>query len=65
MYKTPAANRIQTMSADRGIQVVTLKMQPNMPVSMLRYQRMGETVISMDGSPVIAQGLVFVKHDAE
>lgn len=56
MYKTPAANRLQTMSAERGMAAVTPKMVPNMPVSLLRYQRMGETVISMAGSPVIAQG---------
>lgn len=56
MYKTPAVNRLQTMSAERGMAPVTPKMMPNMPVSMLRYQRMGETVISMSGSPVIAQG---------
>lgn len=48
------------MSAERHMMApVTPKMQPDRPLSMLRYQKMGETVISLAGSPVIAQGLVF------
>lgn len=58
VYRTPAQSRLQTMSAERGTMMapVTPKMQPDRPISMLRYQKMGETVISLSGSPVIAQG---------
>lgn len=54
----PAGGRLQTMSAERQMMMapVTPKMQPDRPLSMLRYQKMGETVISLSGSPVIAQG---------
>lgn len=55
-YRTPA-NRLQTMSADRSIITpVTPKIQMNTPVSLLRYPKVGETVISMSGSPVIVNG---------
>lgn len=57
-FRTPAMNRLQTMSAERQMAPVTPKMQPDRPLSMLRYQKMGETVISLSGSPVIAQGYV-------
>lgn len=56
-YKTPAQNRLLTQSADRvGMNPVTPKMQPNTPVALLRYPKLGEHVISLDGSPIIAQG---------
>lgn len=56
-YRTPG-QRIQTMSADRSIMMtpVTPKIQMNTPVSLLRYPKVGETVISMSGSPVIVNG---------
>lgn len=55
-FRTPG-NRLQTMSADRSIMnPVTPKIQMNTPVSLLRYPKVGETVISMSGSPVIVNG---------
>lgn len=55
-FRTPA-NRLQTMSADRSIITpVTPKIQMNTPMSLLRYPKIGETVISMSGSPVIVNG---------
>lgn len=54
-YRTPAASRIQTMSADRCMGPVTPKVpMGGQSVAMLRYARQGETVISLDGSPVVA-----------
>lgn len=55
-YRTPQTNRLQTMSADRSMNPVTPKIQANTPVAMFRYPKMGETVISLSGSPVIVQG---------
>lgn len=46
-----------TMSQDRICTVTPRVQAANRAVSMLRYQRIGETVISMDGSPVIAQSV--------
>lgn len=55
-YRTPV-QRLQTMSADRSIMApVTPKIQMNTPMSLLRYPKVGETVISMSGSPVIVNG---------
>lgn len=55
-YRTPG-NRLQTMSADRSVMnPVTPKIQMNTPVSLLRYPKVGETIISMSGSPVIVNG---------
>lgn len=49
------AQHLQTMSADRNCHLVTPKIQSNAPITLLRYPRQGETVISLSGSPVIAQ----------
>lgn len=55
-FRTPG-NRLQTMSADRGVMnPVTPKIQMNTPCSLLRYPKVGETIISMSGSPVIVNG---------
>lgn len=55
-FRTPG-NRLQTMSADRSVMnPVTPKIQLNTPVSLLRYPKVGETIISMSGSPVIVNG---------
>lgn len=55
-FRTPG-NRLQTMSADRSIMnPVTPKIKMNTPISLLRYPKVGETVISMSGSPVIVNG---------
>lgn len=53
--KLRATPQIRTMSADRA-EPVTPKIAPNAPVSVLRYPRLGETVISLSGSPVVTQG---------
>lgn len=53
-FRTPMGNRIQTMSADRCMGPVTPKVQVGATIAMLRYAKQGETVISLDGSPVIA-----------
>lgn len=59
-FRTPAKGRLQTMSADRGtMNPVTPKIQMNTPVALLRYPHVGETVMSMSGSPVIVQGYGF------
>ncbi|XP_037050243.1 borealin-like isoform X2 [Bradysia coprophila] len=55
-YRTPVS-RLQTMSADRSVMApVTPKIQMNTPMSLLRYPKVGETIISMSGSPVIVNG---------
>lgn len=59
-FRTPLGNRIQTMSADRCMGPVTPKVQAGSAIAMLRYAKQGETVISLDGSPVIASQLVFL-----
>lgn len=54
-FRTPISNRIQTMSADRCMGPVTPKVpMGGQSVAMLRYARQGETVISLEGSPVVA-----------
>ncbi|CAD7088332.1 unnamed protein product [Hermetia illucens] len=52
--RTPLNNRVKAASADRAAPV-TPKVCPNTPLSMLRYPRIGETVISLTGSPIVAQ----------
>lgn len=53
-FRTPVGNRIQAMSADRCMGPVTPKVQAGQAMAMLRYARQGETIISLEGSPVIA-----------
>lgn len=53
-YRTPMSNRIQSMSVDRGMNPVTPKCDAAKPMAMLRYAKQGETVISLQGSPVVA-----------
>lgn len=57
-FRTPQAQRIQTMSADRSIGPVTPKVQHGQKVAMLRYAKQGETVISLGGSPVVASSVI-------
>lgn len=52
-YRTPMQTRPQAVSADRGIGLITPKVQPNMPLALLRRAKIGETVYSVTGSPVI------------
>lgn len=53
-YRTPMQNRIQSISADRCMNPVTPKVEIGKPIALLRYAKQGETVISMQGSPVVA-----------
>lgn len=52
-YRTPMQNRPQASSVDRIFGLITPKVQPNMPLAILRRARVGETVFSVTGSPVI------------
>lgn len=53
-YRTPIANRLQSISADRMMNPVTPKCEAGKAMAMLRYAKQGETVISLQGSPVVA-----------
>lgn len=55
-FRTPLGSRIQALSADRGAGPVTPKVSAGQSISLLRYAKQGETVISLGGSPVIAPG---------
>lgn len=52
-FRTPN-HRIQSISADRMMNPVTPKVEAGKPMAMLRYAKQGETVISLQGSPVVA-----------
>lgn len=53
-YRTPINNRIQSISVDRMMNPVTPKCEAGKAMAMLRYAKQGETVISLQGSPVVA-----------
>lgn len=53
-FRTPINNRIQSISVDRLMKPVTPKVETGRPMAMLRYAKQGETVISLQGSPVVA-----------
>lgn len=53
-FRTPIGNRIQSISADRLMNPVTPKVEAGRAMAMLRYAKQGETVISLQGSPVVA-----------
>lgn len=59
-FRTPnaAAGRLQTVSTDRGLSLITPKVQPNTPLAILRHARAGESIYSMTGSPVITAAMV-------
>lgn len=53
-FRTPGANvRLQTVSTDRGLSLITPKVQPNTPLAIMRHARVGESIYSVTGSPVI------------
>ncbi|XP_058835699.1 borealin-like [Topomyia yanbarensis] len=53
-YRTPCAgHRLQAVSADRGMSLITPKVQPNTPLALMRHARIGESIYSVTGSPVI------------
>lgn len=58
-FRTPMSNRIQSMSVDRCMNPVTPKCDAAKPMTMLRYAKHGETVISLQGSPVVATRSVY------
>ncbi|XP_055628019.1 borealin-like isoform X2 [Toxorhynchites rutilus septentrionalis] len=58
-FRTPAiGNRMQAVSADRGMSLITPKVQPNTPMAILRHARLGESVYSVTGSPVITSSMI-------
>lgn len=46
-------SRAQAVSTDRGISQITLKVNPNTPLTFMRHPRVGESVFSQTGSPVV------------
>lgn len=54
----PVARLQQTVSADRGMSLITPKVQPNTPMAMLRHARIGESIYSITGSPVITSAMI-------
>lgn len=46
-------NRLKAVSADR---LITPKIHESEPTVMLRYANVGETVVSLTGSPVVVPG---------
>ncbi|XP_065092446.1 borealin-like [Ochlerotatus camptorhynchus] len=57
-FRTPGQCRPQTVSADRGLSMITPKVHPNTPMAMLRHARLGESIYSITGSPVISAIMV-------
>lgn len=57
-FRTPGPNRLQAVSADRGLSMITPKVHPNTPMAMLRHARLGESIYSITGSPVISAVMV-------
>nr|XP_029713355.1 borealin-like isoform X1 [Aedes albopictus] len=54
----PGSRLKQTVSADRGMTLITPKVQPNTPMAMMRHARLGESIYSITGSPVITAAMV-------
>lgn len=53
MPETVKRPRGQAVSTDRGISQITLKVNPNTPLTFMRHPRVGESVFSQTGSPVV------------
>ncbi|KFB44801.1 hypothetical protein ZHAS_00012709 [Anopheles sinensis] len=45
--------RPKAVSVDRGFGLIAPKVQPSTPLALLRHARLGETVFSVTGSPVV------------
>uniref|UniRef100_U5ENX5 Putative cell division cycle-associated protein 8 n=1 Tax=Corethrella appendiculata TaxID=1370023 RepID=U5ENX5_9DIPT len=56
-FRTPN-NRLQTLSTDRGLGIITPKVAPNTPLAIVRHARAGENVYSITGSPVITSSAI-------
>ncbi|XP_021707899.1 borealin isoform X2 [Aedes aegypti] len=54
----PGSRLKQTVSADRGMTMITPKVQPNTPMAIMRHARLGESIYSITGSPVITAAMV-------
>uniref|UniRef100_A0A182PI73 Borealin C-terminal domain-containing protein n=1 Tax=Anopheles epiroticus TaxID=199890 RepID=A0A182PI73_9DIPT len=57
--RTPLAtvgrkDRTKAVSTDRGMSQITLKVEPHTPLAFMRYPRVGESVYSVTGSPVVS-----------
>ena len=55
--RTPLNNRIKAASADRAY-LITPKVNPSVPLAILRHAKAGEAVFSVTGSPVITSKYV-------
>ncbi|XP_058464084.1 borealin-like isoform X2 [Malaya genurostris] len=51
--KTPMTNRTKAISVDRIYGPITPKVHPNSAMAIIRHARLGESVFSITGSPVI------------
>ncbi|XP_058129848.1 borealin-like [Anopheles ziemanni] len=53
MVQMGKVSRPHTVSTDRGMSQITLKVEPNTPLAFIRHPRAGESVYSLTGSPVV------------
>ncbi|XP_055533577.1 borealin-like isoform X2 [Wyeomyia smithii] len=56
--KTPMAYRSKAISVDRVYGPITPKVQPNSAMAIIRHARLGESVYSITGSPVITANML-------
>lgn len=56
--KTPMINRPKAISVDRIYEAIKPKVQPNTPLAIIRHARLGESVYSVTGSPVITANML-------
>ncbi|XP_022119683.1 uncharacterized protein LOC110996358 isoform X1 [Pieris rapae] len=61
VYRTPALNR----NAGVNYPVITPKVTPHTPLTVLRQPRQGEMVLSMSGSPVMVPSCVYAMQPDE
>ncbi|XP_050098801.1 borealin-like isoform X2 [Anopheles aquasalis] len=57
-HKTPMIGRPKAISADRGYGVITPKVQPYTPLALIRHAKLGESVFSLTGSPVVTSNML-------
>uniref|UniRef100_A0A182PI75 Borealin C-terminal domain-containing protein n=1 Tax=Anopheles epiroticus TaxID=199890 RepID=A0A182PI75_9DIPT len=56
--KTSLSARPKAISADRGYGVITPKVQPYAALAMIRHAKLGESVFSITGSPVVTANML-------
>ncbi|XP_053669966.1 borealin-like [Anopheles nili] len=56
--KTSFVNRPKAASADRGYGIITPKVQPYTAMAMIRHAKLGESVFSVTGSPVVTANML-------